>query len=150
MKRIIGSLVVGLMSISAVRAGEIKVEATMMTEPEGREVTAYTADARMLYVMFKTKGATDRDKIRAVWIADDVGDAAAPKTKIDETTIDIEGDTEDGVFSLSKPTNGWPIGKYHVEIYVNDKLVTQVKFEIKPVPKSTKSSNDEKEKDSGD
>lgn len=132
MKRIAGLLVVGLISIAAAHAGEIKVEAVMMTEPEGHEVTTYVSDARTLYAMFKTKGATDRDKIRAVWIADDVGDAAPPNTKISETTLDMEGDTEDGEFTLSRPEpNGWPLGKYHVEIYVNNKLATQVKFEIK-------------------
>ena len=40
-------------------------------------------------------------------------------------------DTDGGVFSLSKPTKGWPVGKYRVEIYVNDKLADTVKFTVK-------------------
>src|SRR5205085_4581669 len=148
MKRIFG-LLIGVISIAAARAGDVEVEATMMTEPHGRELTAYTADAPRLYATFKTKGASDGDKIRAVWIADDVGDAAAKGTKIDEKTLKMEGDTEDGVFSLSKPTNGWPVGKYRVEIYVNDELVTKLKFTIKGAAKSKKHSEEEEE-ESGD
>jgi len=33
-------------------------------------------------------------------------------------------DTDGGVFSLSKPTKGWPVGKYRLEIYVGDDLAT--------------------------
>jgi hypothetical protein len=148
MKRIF-ALLIGVMSCAAfAHAGEVKVEAAMMTSPEGKETTTFAADAPKLYATFKTKGAKDGDKIRGVWIADDVGDAAPPGTKIDEKTLNAEGDTEDGVFSLSKPTNGWPVGKYHVEIYVNDELATKLKFTITAAAKSKKHSDDEEE--SGD
>ena len=143
MKKTFGFLFVGLISIVAARAGDVKVEAVMMTEPGGREITAYVADAPKLYAMFKTKGAKDGDKIRGVWVADDVGGAAPAGTKIDEKTLSVDGDTDDGVFSLSKPTNGWPLGEYHIEIYVNDDLATKIKFAIKAGAKSKKQSEEE-------
>lgn len=118
------------MSAVAANAGEVTVDAMMMTEPHGREITAYTADAPRLYAIFKAKGSSEGDNIRCVWIADDVGDAAAKGTKIEEKTITAKGDME-GEFSLSKPTPGWPLGKYHIEIHVNDELATKVNFEIK-------------------
>src|SRR5207253_8691661 len=104
------ALLIGVISIATTRAGDAEVKATMMTEPHGRELTAYTADAARLYAIFKTKGTEAGDNIRCAWIADDVGDAAAKGTKIEETTITAKGDME-GEFSLSKPTPGWPIGK---------------------------------------
>lgn len=132
------------------RAGDVKVEARMMASPgTGEETTTFTADAPKLYAAFKTEGAKTGDKIRGVWIADDVGDAAPKGTKIDEKSLNAEGDTDDGEFSLSKPTNGWPVGKYHLEIYVNDDLATKVKFTIKAATKSKKQS-DEEEEESGD
>ncbi|MBV9618112.1 MAG: hypothetical protein JO201_02785 [Verrucomicrobia bacterium] len=123
----------------------VTVKAAMMTEPHGREVTTYTGDAPKLYAIFKTEGVTSGDKIRAVWIADDVGEAAPPKTKIDEKTLTLDGDTEDGVFSLSKPTKGWPLGKYHLEIFVNGELAAKVNFAIKAPPQSKKHADDEEE-----
>jgi hypothetical protein len=32
--------------------------------------------------------------------------------------------------NLTKPTNGWPVGKYRVEIKYGDKLVTTAQFAI--------------------
>jgi len=141
-------IIVGLVSIPAAQAGDFKVDAMMMTEPHGRELTTYVADARNLYATFKAKGTKEGDNIRCVWVADDVGDAAPKETKIDEKTISAKGDM-DGEFSLSKPTNGWPLGKYHIEIYVNDELATKVQFEIKSAGKS-KSDKDEDEEESSD
>jgi hypothetical protein len=149
MKRIF-ILLIGVMSCAAfTRAGEVEVEAIMTTSPEGKETTTFVADAPKVYATFKTKGAKEGDKIRGAWIADDVGDAAPAGTKIDEKTLNAEGDTEDGVFSLSKPTNGWPVGKYHLEIYVNDELATKLQFTIKSAAKPKKHS-DEEEEESGD
>ena len=148
MKRTFVLLILSVISLAVARAGDVKVEATMMTEPHGRELTAYAADAPRLYAIFKTKGTSEGDNIRCAWIADDVGDAAAKGTKIEEKTITAKGEME-GEFSLSKPTPGWPIGKYHIEIYVNDEFATKVNFEIKAAPKSKKQA-DEEEEESGD
>jgi hypothetical protein len=135
MKRIFG-LLIGVMSCAAfAHAGDVTVEAIMTTSPDGKETTTFTPDTPKLFAMFKTKGASDGDKIRAVWIADDVGDAAPKGTKINENALKAEGDTEDGVFSLPKPNNGWPVGKYHLEIYVNDELATKLDFTIKAAAK---------------
>ena len=46
------------------------------------------------------------------------------------------------MFSLSKPTKGWPVGKYRLEIYVGADLTTTAKFTIKG-GKSNKKSGDE-------
>jgi hypothetical protein len=148
MKRIVGLAILTAASIASARAGDAQVDAVIMTEPHGREITAYTSDAPKLYAIFKTKGVQQGDKVRGVWIADEVGDAAPAGTKIDEKGLTAEGDTEDGVFSLSRPTKGWPLGKYHIEIYLNDQLATKVNFEIKAAGKSKKDSEDEEE--SGD
>ena len=149
MKRIPGLIILLVSCIATAYAGDAKVSAMMTAGPTGRELTAYTADATKLYAMFKTKGVAKGDKFRGVWIADDVGDAAPAGTKIDEKTLTAEGETEDGEFSVSRPTPGWPLGKYHIDIYVNDQLATKVPFEIKGAGKSKKDKNEEEE-ESGD
>jgi hypothetical protein len=114
---------------SVARGGNVKVTAVMATGPKDKPTTSFAADTPKVLALFKTKGAQKGDKLRGVWIADDVGDAAPANTKIDEATLTLEGDT-DGNFSCSKPTKGWPAGKYHVDIYAIDKLATTVKFTI--------------------
>lgn len=128
-------------ALSFAHAGEVKIKAHMATEPKGETTTVFTASAPKIYCMFESQGLSSGDKIRGVWIADDVGDAAPKGTKIDEKTITVEGDTDDGVFSLSKPNKGWPPGKYRIEIYVGDDLITTAKFSIAS-GKSKKSDED--------
>ena len=130
MKRITALLISGIMSASVALAGDATITVAMATGPEDDPATTFAADTPKIFAYFETKGVQNGDKLRGVWIAEDVGDAAPKETKVDEKTLKAEGDTDDGVFSLSKPTNGWPVGKYRFEIYVGDKLTTTVKFTI--------------------
>jgi hypothetical protein len=110
--------------------GDVKVKAVMTSGPDEEASTSFAADTPKVFALFKTNGAEEGDKIRAVWIAEDVGDAAPANSKIDEKTLTLQGDTDDGDFSLKKPTKGWPAGKYRVDIYVNDEVATTIKFAI--------------------
>ena len=130
MKHWAAVLTVIAVSAVAARAGDVKIKAQMSTGPEDKPTTTFAADTAKIYCLFETTGLKSGDKVRGVWIADDVGDAAPEGTKIDEATINADGDTDDGVFSLSKPTNGWPPGKYRIEIYVGDELITTAKFTV--------------------
>jgi outer membrane usher protein FimD/PapC len=96
--------------------------------------------------MFRTTGIKNGDKLRGVLIAEDVGDVALVNTKVLEKTLTLEEDTDDGDFAFSKPTKGWPVGKYRVEIYVNDDLAKTVKFTIE----AAKPEKGEEEESSGD
>jgi len=130
------------------RTSSVSVEVTMTTNPRDRATNAFVTTTPMVYAMFKTIGAKHGDKIRAVLIAEDVGDAAPANTKVLETNIDMDGDTDDGDFNFSKPANGWPVGKYRVDVYLNDQLLATAKFTVKPAAKKKATSG--KEEESGD
>ena len=69
-------------------------------------------------------------KVKTVWTAVDVGDAAPANTKIDEAelTMDAAGNAH---FTLSQPSSGtWPVGKYKVEIYLDDKLDRTLEYTV--------------------
>ncbi len=144
---VVVGLVVSLICLSVVKAGDVSVKVRMTTGPQDPPTTTFASNTPKLYAIFKTEGAKTGDKIRGVLIAEDVGDVAPANTKVLETILDMEGDTDAGDFSFSKPTNGWPVGKYRVEIYVNDQLATAAKFTIKAAKKK---SSDEEEEESGD
>ena len=107
-----------------------KVEAVIAVDKDTKPTDAFDATVPKLYAFFRSTGTSKDDKFRGVWIADDVGSAAPANTKIDEASLAADQDNFYGAFSLSKPTNGWPPGKYHIDIYVNDDLATSVKFTI--------------------
>ncbi len=143
MKRTFALLIATLVCTAAARASDVKVEAYMTTDPEDEATTSFTSDTANIFAIFKTKGLKDGDKLRGVLVAEDVGDAAPANTKVVDKELAMDGDTEAGDFKFIKPTNGWPAGKYHVEIYVNDKLATKVKFTVKAAAKSKKNSDEE-------
>src|SRR6267143_5821666 len=139
--------VVSLICVSVVKAGVVSVKVRMTAGPQDPPSTTFATNTPTLYAIFKTEGAKAGDKIRGVLIAEEVGDVAPANTKVLETILDVEGETEAGDMSFSKPTNGWPVGKYRVEIYVNDEFATTAKFTINAAKKK---SADEEEEESGD
>lgn len=95
-------------------------------------VDTFAVDTPAIYCAFKIEGIDGDVTIRSVWIAEDVGKVAPPNYKIDEASLKLSGDGDGkGKFSLSKPNNGFPVGKYRVEIYLGDKLAKTVPFTVK-------------------
>lgn len=136
------SLIAGiLLCASVAHARDVSIKAVLSTEPDGEPTTSFAPDTPKVFALFKTDGIEKGDKLRGVWIAEDVGTAAPANSKIDEKTLELDEDTDDGDFSLSKPTKGWPVGKYRVDFYLNGKLKTSAKFTIGAAGKSEKASD---------
>lgn len=73
--------------------------------------------------------------IRSVWIAANTNNVAPANYQIDEKSIQVPNDLGSGQtyntdFSLSIPNNGWPVGSYHVDIYIDKQLIKSVKFTV--------------------
>lgn len=97
----------------------------------GAETTArFGAGTPKVIARWEVNGLGKGTKLRASWIAEDVGTVAPANYKIDEATVVVPKPTASGVFSLSRPNAGWPIGSYRVEFYADDTLIETVKFTI--------------------
>jgi hypothetical protein len=134
-------------SASVLHAQSIKVEAIIAEGPDSKPASTFAPDALKLYAFFRSQGTHTGDKLRGVWIADDVGNAAPKQTTIDQATLTADSDNFYGAFSLTKPTKGWPPGKYHVDIYLNDKVAVSPEFTITAAAKEKKDAG-EKDGDS--
>jgi len=147
MKRGLAFLALTALSIAIANSADVNVEAYITNNPEAERASIFSLETHTFYAMFKAKGLSPGDKIRGVWIADDVGDAAPTNFKIQESALTAQDATMNAQFSMTKP-GAWPRGDYHVEIYVNDKLAAKVKFSVKPLTKPKK--HEEEEEESGD
>ena len=127
---------------SVARGGDVKITAVTAAGPKDKPTSIFTPDTPVVFALLKIKGVKKGDKLRAVWVADDVGDAAPANTKMIEKTMTMEGDPTEGDFSCTKPPQGWPVGKYHVDIYANDELATKVKFTVEAAKQTEKKSKD--------
>ena len=147
MKRRLAFLALTALSIAIAQSADVNVEAYITNSPEAERASIFSPETHTFYAMFKAKGLNPGDKIRGVWIADDVGDTAPANFKIQESALTAQDATMNAQFSMTKP-GAWPRGDYHVEIYVNDQLATKVKFSVKPLTKPKK--QEEEEEESGD
>jgi len=104
--------------------------AALAKELTGEPTTTFTADIPKIYARWQGETLKKGDKVRAVWMTEDVGEAAPPNYKIAETPNTATGPRSFGTFTLSKPNKGWPVGKYRLELYVGTELVETLRFTI--------------------
>jgi hypothetical protein len=90
----------------------------------------FSTDTPKIYARWQGRGLHNQAIIRAVWIAEDVGDVAPPNSTIDEATSLVTVPDAHGVFTLSRPEKGWAPGAYRVEFYVDEQLADAVKLKI--------------------
>jgi hypothetical protein len=108
------------------------LHATLAKNKDGEPTTKFSADAPKIYAFWKGQALKAGDKIRAVWLAEDVGYARRGDAKITEASVTAYKPDDDGAFALARPKGGWPAGRYRLELYVGDKLAETVKFTIEP------------------
>jgi uncharacterized RDD family membrane protein YckC len=86
-------------------------------------------DTAKIVCVWAVEGTDPSTTIKSVWIADDTGGAWPPNSKLAEKSF---SGANEGTLYATGPNNGWPVGKYHLEIYIGDKLAKEVPFSIKP------------------
>lgn len=92
-------------------------------ETTGQKTTTYTQDQPFVFVV-DLANAPDDTKVKAVWYAyDETGKAVQ--------FVEKEMVTGQTPITFSATNNGpWPVGKYKVELYLNDKLNQTVEFSV--------------------
>jgi hypothetical protein len=117
-------------AVDGTAAEKKPLHAVLAKELTGEPATTFPPGHPKIFARWQGETLQKGDKIRGVWIAEDVGDVAPPNYKMDEVTLTADGPRAFGTFTMTKPTKGWPIGKYRVEFYQGDQLVETLKFEI--------------------
>ena len=96
-----------------------------------KPTNTFFPDTPKIVCVFKIEGASVGTSLNSVWIAENVGEAAPPNYKIAEKKLTLPF-MNSGEVSLSMPDAGWPTGSYRLELYLGDKLVTTVRFNVEP------------------
>ena len=93
----------------------------------------YSPDAGEFHAVVTVANAPKDSVVKAVWFAVDVGNAAPPDTKIDETEIKTEG-SRNVDFKLVRSAKAWAPGLYKVEIYWNGARDRTLNFVVTGTP----------------
>ena len=92
--------------------------------------TTFPTDQPVIHLVANVANAPEGTKVKSVWTAVDVGDVAPANTQIAETEVVLNSDGS-AHFTLSIPDTGvWPVGKYKVDVYLNDKLDRTLEYTI--------------------
>ena len=108
------------------------VHAFLANDEKGKAATTFSPDVSKIYLIWKGEQLQAGDELRVVWIAEDVGTASPPETKIGERSIPVRKPNENGSCFLSRPSDQvLPIGKYRAEIYIGKRAVGVLSFNVR-------------------
>lgn len=92
--------------------------------------TTFEPTADVIFATFTVSDAKTGDRVKGVWTAVNVGSAAAPNTKIDETTLTLTKASETNFFRLTRQSPRWAPGDYKLEIFVNDRSALTLPYRV--------------------
>lgn len=84
----------------------------------------FKQDTQTIYLVTQVESAPKGTMIKAEWYYLD------DEVFITSTDVEPIYQSQPLLFSLSKPDNGWPKGKYQVILYINDENATTVFFSV--------------------
>jgi hypothetical protein len=97
--------------------------------PSGKTTAPFPVSATKLVFEWKLRPGAPSDSVEARWIAAETG-GVAPKDHVISSSKSELGKAE-GEFLLTKPTAGFPPGKYRVELRQGGKLIYAEDFAIR-------------------
>lgn len=113
----------------------------------GSPKTIFKKNTQDIYTIWQSMQLRPGQKVKYVCIAEDTHNVAPANTKVDEVVVEVPKAQElnekyiNGKFTQHKPNNGWPIGIYHIDLYVDGSLNKTLKFTIAEDSHSAASDN---------
>ena len=106
------------------------LDAMLCKDKDGKSAAMTFAPSETVYLHYMNDSATKGDKLRVSWVAEDAAGLSKNK-KLTENTQVMPGPGVAGNFYLPPAAGGFPVGKYHVDLYNGDKLAKSLKFTVK-------------------
>ncbi len=116
------------------------INCTLTDEVAGDNALAakdtFKPTTEMLYYVCISNDVKKGQRVKASWIAVDTNKVAPDNYKIGEKTLDVTdvvGENQEWTvkYSLSKPTAGWPAGKYRVDLFLDEQPLQSKDFSVK-------------------
>ena len=103
--------------------------AYMAKDEAGEQKTSdYAPGDQSFYCYFDLNNAPDDTVVKSVWTLVSA-DGYESNSEID--TADITGGGNTYYFTLNRSADAWPVGKYKIDLYINDNLAQTLNFEVK-------------------
>jgi hypothetical protein len=96
----------------------------------GKPTMTFSSNTPEIYARWQGQRLRQGANVKAVWIAENIGEDFPQDHKVDEASAVATTPTGRGAFALARPEDGWMPGDYRVEFYVDNVLVDAVKMKI--------------------
>jgi hypothetical protein len=120
------------LAAAAAFAGPPRLDALVMSEKKGGgHQTTFAPRTPKIFLTGNLLEAPQGTKVKSVWHAEKTV-AAPPNYVIDSAEVTVGAGKNPRIdFWMVKPNAGWPVGDYRVDLLVNGKKTTEVKFKVK-------------------
>ena len=99
------------------------------TKDSGTAQSNFPADTPMIYISADLTDVASTSKITFSWISVDSHGVAPANYTIDKVDLDV-GSNNQVNSQISKPTAGWPVGTYKVDMAIDGAVADSVPFSI--------------------
>ena len=111
-------------------AGAPRYEDVVLSEAkDGKAASAFRPATPKLFVRATLADVPAGSKVKGEWIAVKTN-VAPPNYRIDAAELTVGKGMTRVDYTMSKPNNGWPEGDYRVDMYINGKKASEVKFKV--------------------
>lgn len=119
-----------LMTISAEAAGFSDI--MLSTSKDATEAeTTFAPDTPEIFLTASMDDIKAGSKVTISWVSVDSHGVAPANYKIDAVDLDITDGMNVLDGNLTKPTSGWPVGTYRVDLSIDGTVVSSADFEVK-------------------
>lgn len=91
--------------------------------------TLFSTDTAEIFLRAELVDMVGGETLTATWIAENVDDTP-PNYKIDSADVTAKESMTDANFSLRKPSTGWHVGDYRVDMAINGNPAGIARFKI--------------------
>lgn len=107
-----------------------RLSVTFSADQFGKPTNTFSSDTAQICMRWEGRRLRKGAKVKAVWIAEDIGEDFPRDYKVDEASATVETQKARGAFTLARPEEGWAAGDYRVEFYIDDVFVESTKLKI--------------------
>lgn len=117
---------------AAALAASPRLDALVLSAAKGaRHQSSFAPATPKIFLTGKVLDATQGTRVKGVWIAAKTA-AAPPDYVIDSAEVTLGAGKNPRVdFMMTRPTAGWPVGDYRVDLLIDGRKAASVPFKVK-------------------
>ena len=110
--------------------GEPRFEGAIFSNDKRSDVNMETfpPDTKKIYLTVHVEDVPNDAKLKATWFVENAG--AFKNTLIASSDVTMRPQMKTATYSLDKPGIGWPPGDYKVELAIDNKVQSTVRFKV--------------------